>query len=142
MREIKFRAKRVDNNEWIYGSLITDSHLKDEYGEYYDARIVPWPQPAMPYNWYRVHVKTIGEFTGQKDITGNEIYEGDMLADKWKVEVYKHKNNGAWMVKFHNNPKMNKVKTLYEYLKSRELAGTSADDNLIIGNTHETTIAI
>ncbi len=28
MREIKFRGKRIDNSEWIYGDLIKD---KDRY---------------------------------------------------------------------------------------------------------------
>lgn len=49
MRQIKFRGKRIDNNEWIIGSLITDSHYEGEHEKVYDARIVPWPQPAMPY---------------------------------------------------------------------------------------------
>lgn len=73
MRTIKFRGKRIDNGEWVYGSLdLTDerpaiSWLRtDEDGEQ-----VPW--------FAYVEAGTVGEFTGYTDYDNQEVYEGDIV---------------------------------------------------------------
>lgn len=61
MREIKFRGKRVDNGEFVYGS-----YLKDVTGHY----IVDYSGIK-----YLIEKETVGQFTGLKDKNGKEIYE-------------------------------------------------------------------
>lgn len=57
MREIKFRGKRLDNGEWLYGSLVI---LNGRYFIFDDA------------NRHEVDPTTVGEFTGLKDKNGKE----------------------------------------------------------------------
>lgn len=72
MREIKFRGKRIDNNEWVYGYLQKQAVEGEEY-------YITWPCTELINNCRVVIPKTIGQFTGLYDKKNVPIYEGDIL---------------------------------------------------------------
>ena len=75
MREIKFRGKRIDNGEWIYGSLV-QINCHDSRDYVVETQIV-----LSNGHVFLVDPETVGQFIGFKDKDEEDIYEGDILSD-------------------------------------------------------------
>lgn len=77
MREILFKAKRIDNGEWVEGDLI---HSFDEEKRFAISNLE---------GIFEVSECTICQYTGLTDKNGNKIWENDVVEVWWKQRTLK-----------------------------------------------------
>ena len=101
MREILFKAKRIDNGEWIEGYLFDNGFDGEEKKYFVGGLIIEKYNGTACDDWNitgidfcEINPETLCQFTGLYDRYGNKIWENDILktwSDEYaqvKFELY------------------------------------------------------
>lgn len=74
--EYKFRGFDIVGHKWVFGDLVRNQKVTRTGLE-----------PRVMVGGYEVDPKSVGMFTGKKDIFGEEVYEKDIVRTTIKGDV-------------------------------------------------------
>ena len=128
MREILFRGKTADGDEWVSGF----------YAEYSTAPFIGTPNPQGTMLWFEVDPDTVGQYTGLTDKNGKRIFEGDIvhILGNQSVEDWKNVDYTA-LIAFLDGGFCALDGTIEEHGFRRYALARLDFDMEVIGNIHD-----
>ena len=109
-REMLFRGKRVDTNEWVEGPGInTQYDISGKEHVYIGVFIASTMYPTMctmrNIEWFEVIIETVCQFTGMTDRNSRKIFEDDIVRAQERYDRPYSKNRKSkrhvGVVKYH-----------------------------------------
>lgn len=133
-----YKAKRLDNGEWIEGSYV---HQMDCYGTEVDWHYIIQGIWTLDYDIdepIRVDPMTLSQCTGLKDRNGNWIWENDVIKTQYGrlcvVEWHSGNSHCGWDLRHINTNDNLKLKPPSEFFVF------CSEDNEVVGNLFEIVI--
>lgn len=125
IKDIKFKAKRLDNNTWVEGYF---------YAECGNTYIIEDRQSESMLNRndaHQVDPSSVCQFTGLKDCKGKEVWEGDILQDVDDDYI-------KYVVTFNEGTFLARKEGLYIGIPLHECVGSLGNDVItyakVVGN--------
>lgn len=139
-REILYRAKRVDNNEWVSGY-----YWSNNLGNHFIRVVIENGEYVIKD--YEVIEETLGQYTGLQDSDSNKVFEGDIVkqthsccnnSEEIVVAEVVYGKNAQFLVRHKIKKGFNKDKIRnYSIWKNCEVIGNVYDNKELLGELNE-----
>lgn len=94
-REILFKAKRLDNGEWVEGYYQKRFDLDGS-----EQHLIFWSKSYTVWEYVEIDPDTLCQFTGLTDKNGEKIWENDICDRKEKYPEIVTYNKGDWQLDY------------------------------------------
>jgi uncharacterized phage protein (TIGR01671 family) len=131
-RKIKFRAKELSSNNWVYGyyAMRSEESPVPETNEWYCEHYILIDKGIQGFEEVEIDIKTLSQFTGILDKSNAEIYEGDFVSTDLQRPhnkvIYK---NGAFMFECYDDNLYHDI-----FYSTSELEQSNYKYGKVIGN--------
>lgn len=133
MRDIRFKAKRIDNGEWVEGFYCKrKTRYYDNIGfhdEYKNCIIVEFSDGGI--DWCDVDPSTICQYTGLTDKNGRKIWENDIVKYTDMITYAEKIDRIEWNETHASFVRLHKIKMGFQYLNIDEFIANRCE---VIGN--------
>lgn len=133
MREILFKAKRIDNGEWVEGCYVTSD------GKSFICMDIVEHYCVIALRWFEIDPETICQFTGLCDKNGNKIWENDIIQYDTVAAVAKFGEYGNGGLGFYVDfPEETNYRKDFSYWSKKVVViGNAVDDRNLLQEVPE-----
>jgi uncharacterized phage protein (TIGR01671 family) len=130
MREILFKAKRIDNGEWVEGYYLRDQYHRS------GKDIIFYRKDSDRFTVYTdiIDIETLCQFTGLTDKNGKRIWENDIIQYGAVAAVVKFGEYGNGNLGFYVDfpEETNYRKDFSYWAKKVVVIGNAVDDRSLL----------